>query len=234
MRRRVFSAFLGAGLIGLALSMSSAQAGTILVFGQNGTSNTFSATNNGNTGMNGGTTLSAVNVAVTITAIDALIGTPVTAYFNLSASSVNDATTSGGHILQDFSGSFSLWSKPGMTGIDYLSGTFVGGTGTGSGATVEGANNSLTFSASSPDGVPPFSSDVISGLYVPRAISLAFTNVTPSASITGNNTLAAFGSNVSGNFSATPEPASWALLGIAMTGVFAYRRLRLSKRSRVA
>jgi len=226
---------LGAGLIGLALSMSSAQAGTILVFGQNGTANTLSATNDGNTGVNGGTTLSAVNVQVTISGIDAPIATPITAYLNLTATSVSDVTTSGGHFLEDFSGSFSIRSGTGGTGTDYLAGTFVGGGTTGpSGATVFGSGESLTLSASSPNGIQSFSSDVIHHLAPPRGISLAFTNVTPAAFATGNSTLGAFTSNVSGNFSAVPEPASLTLLGIAMTGLFAFRRLRLSKRSLVA
>ncbi len=76
MRSKLVFSFLGAGLVGLALSMSSAHAGTVLVFGQNGTSDQFTATNDGSTGVAGGTTLSAVNSGVTITGIANSVALP--------------------------------------------------------------------------------------------------------------------------------------------------------------
>jgi PEP-CTERM motif len=235
MRRRVFSAFLGAGLLGLALSMSSAQAGTILVFGQNGTANDFIATNNGNTGVNGGTDLSAVNIQVTITGIDAALSTPLTAYFNLTAASVTNAVTdSSGHDVQDFVGSFSITSMAGGGGTNYLSGTFTD-VMTANTGTVFGNGTGLVFTATG-NGLPTFTSDVIPDIYQPRAMSLSFTNVEPPVFLTGpgDTTLGAFTSNVSGNFSAVPEPASLALLGIGMVGLFACRRIRLFNRTAAA
>jgi PEP-CTERM motif len=54
---------------------------------------------------------------------------------------------------------------------------------------------------------------------------VAFTDVTPAAFITGDLTLGAFTSNISGNFSAAvPEPSSFALLTISVTVVLAFRR----------
>jgi hypothetical protein len=222
MRNRAICNLLSLSLLGLVLPVVSAQAGTILVFGQTGIANDFTATNNGNSGALGGTALSAVNVEITITGIANSVPLPGTfpaAYFNFSAFSTSDATTDGaGHITQDFSGSFSITSSPGGAGTNYLSGTFID--------TLFGSGTGLTLTGSGP-GVPTLSSDVISSLGQTRAISLSFTDVTPPASVTPNLTLAAFSSNVSGNFSASavPEPASIALLGIGVAGLLGFRRL---------
>ncbi len=230
MRSRVFSTFVGAGLFALALSLSSAQADTILVFGQDGTTNQFTATNDGSPGFAGGTTLSAVNIPVTITGIDNASTMPASfpdAFFNLSASSVSDARVNGsGEITQDFSGSFWINSASGGGGTNYLSGTFcdaVFGEGTG-----------LVMTASGILGVPTLASDVISALGQIRAISLSFTSVTPPAYVTCDCTLSAFCSSVSGDFSASsvPEPASAILLGIGVSWVLLLRRR--SKRTAVA
>jgi hypothetical protein len=220
MRSRVFSAILGVGAAGLVLPPLSVQAGTILVFGQTGITNSFTATDDGSNGASGGTKLSAVDIDVTITGIansQPLPGSFPTAFFDLSAVSTSNAVTDGaGHITEAFSGSFSITSLAAGGGTNYLSGTFVDilfGSGTGLTLTGSGA------------AIPTFTSDVIDALAQTRAISLSFTNVTPSAFVTGNNTLGAFTSNVSGNFSAAtvPEPAPIALLGIGVTGLLAFR-----------
>ena len=66
MNRKLILIRLGCGILGLAVSMPAAQAGTIVVFGQNGLADTVTATTNSNTGINGGTVLSAVDAQVTI------------------------------------------------------------------------------------------------------------------------------------------------------------------------
>jgi hypothetical protein len=226
MQRRLLSTLLCVIFLGLALAMPNAQAASILVFGQTGLADTVMATNNGMTGVNGGTMLSVVGAQISISAIDAPLPTPITAFLNLTATSDSNVTISGGHMLQDFNGSFTITANANGTGTNYLSGTFAGGAATGgSGATVFGSGTSLTLSASSPNGITSFSSAVIAALAPPRGMSLAFTNVTPEAFVTGNNTLGAFSSNISGNFSAIPEPNSMALLGIGLTGAFVLRRM---------
>jgi hypothetical protein len=225
MRIRVFSALLGAGLVGLALPMSSASAGTVLVFGQDGTSSQFTATNNGTTGAAGGTSLSAIDLAVNITGIDnssPLPGGFPAAFLNLSANSTSNAAVDGaGHITEDFSGTFSITENKGGKGVNYLSGVFAN--------TVFGIGTGMTLTGSGPVGVPSFTSDVITSLAQTRALSFSFTNVTPAALVTGDMTLGGFQSNVSGSFSAgVPEPASIALLGIGLTALLVFRR-RLKK-----
>jgi hypothetical protein len=217
MRSRLFSTLVGLGFVALASSMPGAPAGTILVFGQSGISNQFTATNDGSTGVAGGTTLSAVNIAITVTGIDNVVSLPGSfpqAYFNLSATSDSNATVdASGDITQDFSGSFSITSLANGAGTNYLSGSFhdaVFGSGTG-----------LVLTSSGPVGVPTLTSQVIGDLSQSRAISLSFANVAPPAFVTGQTTLGAFDSSVSGNFSAAPEPASLVLFCIGLIGVCA-------------
>ncbi len=221
MLKRRISTFLSVALAGLFLGLPGARAELILNFGQTSNSNTLTATTNGVQAANGGTQLSAVGVEVFITQIGAPLTTPITAYLNLSASSVTDVSGSISHLEQDFDGTFSITKNANGTGTDYLSGSFVGGANTGpSGATVFGSGSSLTLSASSPNGIPFFQSDVISTL-VPTAISMGFSNVTPAATETtdGTQTLAGFTAGISGNFSAVPEPASVIMLGIGVSVV---------------
>ena len=188
----------------LALSMSSAQAGTILVFGQDGISDQFTATNTGLAGSAGGTKLSAVGIPVTVTGIANAVSMPAgfpDAYFNLSATSVSNATVVGGsEITQDFTGSFSITSLPGG-GVNYLSGTFADA--------VFGSGSGLGMTASGPAGVPTFTSSVISTLGQMRAVSLSFTSVTPPAFVTAEQTLGGFTANVSGSFSGAPSRPHW-------------------------
>jgi len=212
MHSRVILSFLGVCLGGLALPMSELTAGTILVFGQSGVNapDLFIASRSGGTTM-----LSAVDIPITITGINNAHALPASfpdAFFDLSATNTNAATLVNGQIVQDYSGSFAITSGMHGTGTNYLSGKFsdsVFGSGTG-----------LTLTAS--DAWPnaagetvSFTSEVITLLGPPHAISFAFTNVTPSASI-ADGTLDSMASNVAGSFSSTPEPNSVILLGLGV------------------
>lgn len=210
--KNLMMAAVGVGALAFAQPASAA---TILTFGQTGGGSPITGTNNGA----GTTTITASDVAVTITGIIEGAAVPVNALFTLNATSVGNATTVAGQVLQNFSGDFSIKSTNGL--INYLSGSFVDA--------VFGAGASLTMSAAEPPGTLSFTSDVITAanLGLDRGMSLGFANVTPSASIT-NDSLSSFHSSVSGTFSANanqvPEPITLSLVGLGLAGVAARRR----------
>ena len=220
---RCISFLFGAFLVGLALPTFDARGGTILVFGQsNVTSPEFTATRNANS-----TTLSATDVSVTITELGGIAAT-TSAYFSLSATNVSAATVDGfGHISEKFDGAFTIYSGEGETGTNYLSGTYSD--------TVFGAGTAFTLEASSAGGSSTltFTSDVITALAAPEGLSLAFTDLTPIASVV-DDTLGSFVSNVAGTFSAAvPEPASIIMLGIGACVVGFLTLPRLMRRASV-
>lgn len=194
-----------------AFIVPAANAATILVFGQKGSADEVTATVNG---AHSQTTINVTNGAITVTDLADGIPTPFSAFLDLNATSTGPAGTLGTFTTQDFSGTFSITSKAGDTGINYLSGTFSDA--------VFGNGNSLTLSTSNPPNIVSFTSSVIAAdqLQLPEAISLSFSNVAPPVKILGT-TVGPFKSNVSGNFSATsvPEPASIALLGVSLAGL---------------
>jgi len=181
-------------------------------------SNTITANNNGA----GTTTMTGSNIAVTITAIQAAVSTPLTAFLTINATSSGAATMTGSDVRQSFTGSFSITN--GST--NYLSGNFSDAIfGSGSGLTMTASNTPPSTD------VVNFNSNVITTLNPGRAISLSFTNVTPPVTIV-NGSVSSFSASVAGNFSANlsgsvvPEPATLAgaLIGIGCLGLGRLRR----------
>ena len=198
-------------------AISSAHAVPILTFGQQGQANTITGTRVGNA-----TSLNATNVAITVSQIDAAMGTPFNAFLTFDFDSTGAAVAIGPNIAQTFSGDFCITSLANCGGVNYLSGDLID--------IAFGANAAFTLSASTPpNGNVIFTSDVIANLDPNRGASLSFANVTPLLAIV-NGTIDSFTSSVSGTFSAdvgvVSEPETFALLlmGLLAVGIATRRR----------
>jgi len=210
-------------LAATALPIPAADASVLLIFGQTGLGDTVTGTRTGTS-----TTITS-STTIDIDEIDASVTTPISATFTLSATNSGPATLSGGEITQHYNGTFSITSGAN----NYLSGTFADA--------VFGAGGALTLSASNPSPTQSvnFTSNVIAPDLISafnRAMSLSFTDVSPSAAIV-NTTLRTFRSDVSGDFSSSvPEPSTWAmmLLGFAGLGYVGFRKARARSASSIA
>ena len=200
-------ALLGAAIVAGAMFVHTpAYAAVILSFGQ--TAGTpITATENA---AQDATTLSATDASISITQIEN--GVPTAAFFDLNAASVGAAQPILGGSAQKFSGTFSITSAAGGGGTNYLSGTFADvtfGSGAGGALAVGAPPDSLTLT-----------SDIITDLFNPAAVGLAFAGITPGFQIIGSS-IGSFTSSVSGTFSASPvpEPASLAVMGVGLLGL---------------
>lgn len=215
------SKLLTATALGAALAVASAaHAANIVTFSQTSGLNTLTATVNGTDTQ---TTLTVTDAAVTIGSL--VSGPPPASVFlDLSATSIDPATTLATIAIQHYSGSFCLSSGPGCTGVDVLSGSFtdaafgaLGGPG-------------LTVNVNDPPDTLSLSSSLIpaADLVPPNAFSLAFTNLDPALAIVGS-TLAPFTASFAGTVSASArvsEPAPLAILGLALLGLAGFYRRR--------
>jgi hypothetical protein len=196
-----------------------AEAAVILTFGQSVDGPTITGF-----ALGGVTTISGVDVPVTISQIDAELATPLAAFLTLTATSTAVATDFGdGSLRQKYEGNFTITSMAGGEGVNYLSGEFDDA--------VSGGGASLTMSASEPFNTVVFSSDEIEDVSSIRALAFGFADVTPLAHVE-DETLGSFQASVAGTLSANvdegdvPEPMSTSLVGLGMLGAAIARRRR--------
>jgi hypothetical protein len=211
---------LGAVAFGAAVPDAGARAAVILTFGQSGAGSPITGTQTApNT-----TTITASNAPVSITQIDAAETAPFNAYLDVNLTSTSGALPLSGNLEQHFSGSFSITSGSGDTGINYLSGTVTD--------IAFGYGTEFNLSATTPPaGNVTFTSAVIpsADLGLDRGAGFSFANVDPLLNIL-DGTFGPFTASVSGTFSANQyavaEPAGLAVLGAGLIGVGTLRRRR--------
>lgn len=215
--------------VGLALAVSVAALSApayandpILNFGTNASVMTF--TSNGI----GGGTLAASDIAVDVD-FTPLGGGQGPAFFMFTSNMVNGSATAGpgGSISALFGGgNFSIYTGPGGSGTEILSGTFNSGllfkVGGGAGFNADLLDNQLVYTGGS--AINEFIAAHALPLGTPLVgnLGLTFTAVNPSISLLPGGGLSSFEAQVSGNLdaiSAVPEPGEWAAMGILASGL---------------
>jgi hypothetical protein len=227
--RRPF-VFAGAALL---LLCSSANAGTVLQFGQINPADIVTATDSSGT-----TTLSTtgnvdgagVSIPVVITNfLGASVLIPAFETY-VGVTSVGPAVLFMGQDFQAFAGTIEFTSVPGGIGATFLSATFAGvGLATND---LFGANggSAATLSASEPPASLVLTS-VFAVLPPVTSMGIGFSNLSPAMHIASDGSIASFTGQNTGTFSSSsvPEPGTLSLASVAVVvlGTLAYARKRI-------
>jgi hypothetical protein len=216
---------MAAGLLVVFLC-PGAQAGTILSFGQSNPADSITATvSAGVTSFStaGNADGGGVSIPVTITNF---LGAPVTiSAFEtfVGVQTTGTASVILGSVVQEVVGTIEITSGVGGAGTNFLTATF---TDTALPGRVGGLINGTQLQLSAAG--PPDTLVLTSGLAMlaaPTSMTLGFSNVHSPVNLVGT-TLGGLTAQNAGTFSASvvPEPASMALMGIGISGLFALRR----------
>jgi hypothetical protein len=209
---------------------SSTNAGTVLQFGQINPHDVVTATD-----VAGVTTLSTagnpdgggVSIPVTITNFLGVPGVDIPAFETyVGVTSVGAAVPFLGLDIQPYAGTIEFTSLPGGAGAVFLSATFsTVGVHTNT-LTGNDGGNAATLSATDPPASLVLTSS-FALLGPATSMGLGYSNVAPVLSIAADGSIASFTAQNAGTFSATiiPEPTSFALLGIGVSALLAFRRL---------
>jgi len=197
---------------------SSANAGTILQFAQTSALDTVTATENaGNTAttLSGSISVIASNFA----GVPQFPGIPLFETF-VGVTSTGAATTSGGIISQTYAGTVEFTSLPNGAGTNFLTATFTT-------AMFSGSGNSASLNATAPALTFTSALGIFDGA---TGMSLSFSGIAPGPLSINGSSIASFGAQNTGTFSATivPEPGTLCLASIAVAiGTLAYGRKRM-------
>jgi len=189
------------------LMTSSTKATTVLQFAQVLATDSVTATESGGVTTLTTSSLTDGSIAVVVSNFNGVPEPPGFALFEtfVGVTSTGTATSAGGTISQNFSGTIEFTSGPGGTGLNFLTAKFTNAvfSGNGNSASLNATAPNVTFTSSQASFGPD------------TGMSVAFSGITPPLSTTGGS-VSSFTAQNSGTFSAVvPEPSALCLASFA-------------------